>query len=109
MRIGRVLLWVLAFVVVGGIGFYLGSLGGAAVGAIGGGIGGTLVGACTTAQVGVDRGILTPQQQSALIEATAESLRGTYAGLLSRIELSPDDRLTAANCPQLTERFKPRE
>jgi hypothetical protein len=107
MPVVRVLLWILAFLVVGGAGFYLGSLGGAAVGAVGGGIGGTLVGACTTAQVGVDRGILTPQQRTALIDATAESLRATYAALLSQVELSPQDRLTAENCPRLIERFKP--
>jgi hypothetical protein len=109
MRAVRVLLWVLAFLVVGGVGFYLGSLGGTVVGAVGGGIGGTLVGVCTTAQVGVDRGILTPQQRTALVEATAESLRATYAALLSQIELSPEDRLTADNCPRLIERFKPRD
>jgi hypothetical protein len=109
MRVGRALLWILAFLVVGGVGFYLGSLGGAAVGAVGGGIGGTLVGACTTAQVGVERGILTPQQQTALIEATAQSLRATYAALLSQVELSPQDRLTAENCPRLIERFKPQD
>jgi hypothetical protein len=109
MRVVRVLLWVLAFLVVGGVGFYLGSLGRAAVGAVGGGIGGTLVGACTTAQVGVDQGILTPQQRAALIEATAENLRATYAALLSQVELSPQDRLTAENCPRLIERFKPRD
>ncbi|HEX6016435.1 MAG TPA: hypothetical protein VFY87_32460 [Geminicoccaceae bacterium] len=109
MRVVRVLLWVLAFLVVGGVGFYLGSLGGAAVGVVGGGIGGTFVGACTTAQVGVDRGILTPQQRAALIEATAENLRATYAALLSQVELSPEDRLTADNCPRLIERFKPRD
>ena len=109
MRVVRLLLWVLAFLVVGGVGFYLGSLGGAAVGAVGGGIGGTLVGACTTAQVGVDQGILTPQQRAALLEATAENLRATYAALLSQVELSPQDRLTAENCPRLIERFKPRD
>ena len=76
MRVLKVLLWILAFVVVGAVGFFVGGAGGAAVGALGGGIGGTLMGACTAAQVGVDKGILTPEQQTALIDATAESLRG---------------------------------
>ena len=35
------------------------------------------------AKVGVDKGILSPEQQTALIDATAESLRGTYAELLA--------------------------
>jgi hypothetical protein len=108
MRIVRVLLWFLAFLVVGGIGFYAGSLGGAAAGAIGGGIGGTLVGACTAAQVGMEKGILTPEQHERLIEATAESLRATYAELLAQVELPPESRLTAANCPTLVERFRPK-
>jgi hypothetical protein len=109
MRVVRVLLWVLAFVVVGGVGFFLGSAGGAAVGALGGGIGGTLMGACTAAQVGAEKGILTPEQQAALVDATAESLRGTYADLLAQLQLPESDRLTAANCPRLIERFKPRQ
>jgi hypothetical protein len=77
------------------------------VGALGGGIGGTLMGACTAAKVGVDKGILTPEQQTALIDATAESLRTTYASLLEQLQLPPEERLTAANCPRLIERFKP--
>ena len=91
----------------GGLGFFLGGAGGAAVGALGGGIGGTLMGACTAAQVGVDKGILTPEQQTALIDATAESLRATYADLLAQLQLPEEERLTAANCPRLIERFKP--
>ena len=109
MRVLKVLLWILAFLAVGGIGFVIGTGGGAMVGALGGGIGGTLVGACTAAQVGVDKGILTPEQQSALIDATAESLRATYADLLAKLELPEEDRLTAANCPKLIERFRPGE
>ena len=108
MRVVRVLLWVLAFLVVGAIGFYAGSLGGAAVGAVGGGIGGALVGACTAAQAGVEKGILTPEQQGRLIEATAESLRVTYAELLAQVQLPPEDRLTVENCPRLVERFRPK-
>lgn len=107
MRVFKVLLWILAFLTVGGVGFMLGGAGGAAMGALGGGIGGTLMGACTAAQVGVEKGILTPEQQSALIEATAESLRGTYAELLAQLQLPEEERLTAANCPRLIERFKP--
>jgi hypothetical protein len=107
MRVLKVVLWILAFLVVGGVGFFLGGAGGAAVGALGGGIGGTLMGACTAAQVGVDKGILTPEQQAALIDATAESLRGTYAELLAQLKLPDEERLTAANCPRLIERFKP--
>ena len=109
IRVVKVLLWILAFVVVGGIGFFLGSAGGAAVGALGGGIGGTLMGACTAAQVGVEKGILTSEQQTALIDATAESLRGTYADLLAQLKLAESDRLTAVNCPKLIERFKPQQ
>ena len=86
MRVLKVLLWILAFVVVGGLGFMLGGAGGAAVGALGGGIGGTLMGACTAAQVGVAKGILTPEQQNALIDATAVSLRATYADLLAQLQ-----------------------
>jgi hypothetical protein len=107
MRVVRVLLWILAFVVVGAIGFFLGGAGGAAVGALGGGIGGTLMGACTAAQVGVEKGILTPEQQTALIDATAESLRATYAELLDQLQLPQEERLTAGNCPRLIERFSP--
>lgn len=107
MRVVKVLLWILAFLVVGGVGFMLGGAGGTAVGALGGGIGGTLMGACTAAQVGVEKGILTPEQQTALIDATAESLRGTYAELLAQLQLPEEERLTAANCPRLIERFKP--
>ena len=107
MRVLKVLLWIVAFLVVGGIGFFVGGAGGAAVGALGGGIGGTLMGACTAAQVGVAKGILTPEQQTALIDATAESLRGTYADLLAQLNLPEEERLTAANCPRLIERFKP--
>ena len=65
------------------------------------------MGACTAAQVGVDKGILTPEQQTALIDATAESLRATYADLLAQLKLPEEERLTAANCPRLIERFKP--
>ena len=65
------------------------------------------MGACTAAQVGVDKGILTPEQQTALIDATAESLRATYADLLAQLKLPDEERLTAANCPRLIERFKP--
>ena len=107
MRVLKVILWILAFVVVGGLGFFLGSAGGAAVGALGGGIGGTLMGACTAAKVGVDKGILTEAQQTALIDATAESLRATYAELLAQLNLPEEERLTAANCPRLIERFQP--
>jgi hypothetical protein len=107
MRVLKVLLWILAFLAVGGLGFMLGGAGGAAVGALGGGIGGTLMGACTAAQAGVAKGILTPEQQTALIDATAESLRGTYAELLAQLQLPEEERLTAANCPRLIERFKP--
>jgi hypothetical protein len=107
MRVLRVLVWVLAFVAVGGLGFFLGSDGGAAVGALGGGIGGTLMGACTAAEVGAAKGIHTPEQETALIDATAESLRGTYADLLAQLQLPEEERLTAANCPRLIERFKP--
>jgi hypothetical protein len=107
MRVLKVLLWILAFLAVGGLGFMLGGAGGAAVGALGGGIGGTLMGACTAAQVGVEKGILTPEQQTALIDATAESLRGTYAELLAQLQLPEEERLTADNCPRLIERFKP--
>ena len=107
MRVLKVILWILAFIVVGGIGFFLGSAGGAAVGALGGGIGGTLMGACTAAKVGVEKGILSPEQQTALIDATAESLRATYADLLAQLNLPEEERLTAANCPRLIERFKP--
>ncbi len=107
MRVLKVLLWLLAFVVVGGLGFVAGSGGGAMVGMLGGGIGGTLMGVCTAAQVGVEKGILTPEQQTALIDATAENLRGTYADLLAKLDLPEDERLTAANCPRLIERFKP--
>ena len=85
----------------------MGGAGGADVGAMGGGIGGTMMGACTAAQVGVEKGILTPEQQTALIDATAESLRGTYAELLAQLQLPEEERLTAANCPRLIERFKP--
>ena len=107
MRVVKVLLWILAFVAVGAVGFFVGGAGGAAVGALGGGIGGTLMGACTAAQVGVAKGILTPEQQTALIDATAESLRATYTDLLAKLNLPEDERLTAANCPKLIERFKP--
>jgi hypothetical protein len=107
MRVVKVLLWILAFLAVGGLGFMLGGAGAAAVGALGGGIGGTLMGACTAAQVGVDKGILTPEQQTALIDATAETLRVTYAELLAQLQLTEEERLTAANCPRLIERFKP--
>lgn len=100
-------MWILAFVVVGGLGFFLGSTGGAAVGALGGGIGRTLMGACTAAQVGAAKGILTSEQQTALIDATAASLRATYAELLTQLQLPEEERLTAANCPRLIERFKP--
>ena len=99
MRVLKVLLWILAFLVVGAIGFFVGGAGGAAVGALGGGIGGTLMGACTAAQVGVAKGILTPEQQTALIDATAESLRGTYADLLAQLNLPEEERLTAAELP----------
>lgn len=109
MRVVKVLLWVLAFVAVGAVGFFVGGTGGAAVGALGGGIGGTLMGACTAAQVGVEKGILTAEQQTALIDATAESLRATYAELLAKLNLPEDERLTAANCPRLIERFKPQQ
>lgn len=108
MRVVKVLLWILAFVAVGAIGFFMGGAGGVAVGALGGGIGGTLMGACTAAQVGAEKGILTAEQQTALIDATAESLRGTYADLLAQLKLPDDERLTAANCPRLIERFKPK-
>lgn len=108
MRVVKVLLWILAFLVVGGIGFFVGSGGGVMVGMVGGGIGGTLVGACTAAQAGVDKGIITPEQQTALIDATAESLRATYADLLAKLNLPEEDRLTAANCPKLIERFRPK-
>jgi hypothetical protein len=108
MRVVKILLWILAFVVVGGIGFFFGGAGGVAVGALGGGIGGTLMGACTAAQVGAEKGILTPEQQTALVDATAESLRATYADLLAQLKLPDDERLTAANCPRLIERFKPK-
>lgn len=107
MRVIKILLWIAAFVAVGAGGFFLGSAGGVAVGALGGGIGGTLMGACTAAQVGVAKGILTAEQETALIDATAESLRSTYADLLAQLQLPPEERLTAANCPRLIERFKP--
>ena len=107
MRVVKVLLWILAFLAVGALGFVLGSAGGAAVGALGGGIGGTLMGACTAAQVGVEKGILTAEQQTALIDATAQSLRDTYAKLLDQLNLPEEERLTATNCPRLIERFKP--
>ncbi len=86
MRVLKVLLWIAAFLVVGAIGFFVGGAGGAAVGALGGSIGGTLMGACTAAQVGAEKGILTPEQQTALIDATAESLRATYADLLAQLQ-----------------------
>jgi hypothetical protein len=108
MRVIKVLLWIMAFLVVGGIGFFLGTMGGAAVGALGGGIGGTIMGACTAAQVGAQKGILTPEQETALIDATAEHLRATYADLLAQVQLPPEERLTAENCPKLIERFKPK-
>ena len=38
MRVLKVLFWIVAFLVVGGIGFFLGGAGGAAVGALGGGL-----------------------------------------------------------------------
>ena len=66
-----------------------------------------MMGACTAAQVGVAKGILTAEQETALIDATAESLRSTYADLLAQLQLPPEERLTAANCPRLIERFKP--
>jgi hypothetical protein len=108
MRVIKMLLWILAFLVVGGVGFFLGTMGGAAVGALGGGIGGTIMGACTAAQVGTERGILTPEQEKALIDATAEHLRATYADLLAQVQLPPEERLTVENCPKLIERFKPK-
>lgn len=109
MRVLKVVLWIVAFLAVGVVGFFVGGAGGAAVGALGGGIGGTLMGACTAAQVGVEKGIPTAEQQTALIDATAESLRGTYADLLQQLQLPEDERLTAANCPRLIERFKPQQ
>jgi hypothetical protein len=107
VRVVKILLWIVAFIAVGVLGFFLGGAGGVAMGTLGGGIGGTLMGACTAAQAGVAKGILTPEQETALIDATAESLRATYADLLAKLQLPPEERLTAANCPRLIERFKP--
>ena len=74
MRVVKVLLWILAFVAVGAIGFFMGGAGGVAVGALGGGIGGTLMGACTAAQVGAEKGILTAQLLGDMNDLAAQIL-----------------------------------
>ena len=107
MKAVKIILWILAFLVVGAIGFFVGGAGGLVAGVTGGGIGGTVMGACRAAQVAVEKGILTPEQQAALINATAESLRAEYAELLAKVEISPDLKLTPENCPRIIEKFKP--
>ncbi|MFO1067476.1 MAG: hypothetical protein U1E14_03025 [Geminicoccaceae bacterium] len=108
MKIVKILLWILAFVVVGVGGFMLGAGGGAVVGAVSGGIGGALMGVCKAAAVAGEKGILTPEQQAALINGTAEALRTEYADLLKSVELDASMRLTPENCPKLMETFRPK-
>ncbi len=107
MKAVKIILWILAFLAVGAIGFFLGSAGGLVAGVTGGGIGGTVMGACRAAQVAVEKGILTPEQQAALINATAEALRSEYADLLKQVEISPELKLTPENCPAIIQKFKP--
>lgn len=104
----RWLLIVLALLVVGAGGFFLGGAMGAATGAAGGSLVGTLSGVCKTAEIAQSSGLLSAEQQAQLVEATAEALRAAFpevAQAMQAPEAAPY-RLTPENCPRILEMFQ---
>lgn len=104
----RWILIILALLVVGVGGFFLGGTLGAAGGAVGGSLVGTLSGVCKTAEVAQSSGLLTTEQQAQLVNATAEALRAAFPEVAKAME-APDAapyRLTSENCPRILEMFE---
>lgn len=71
----KFLAYLLVFVIGGAVGFFVGEIrGGVATSAVAAAAGAD-IGVCTAVKVANDKGMLTPEQQNALLAATAVELR----------------------------------
>ncbi len=89
----RFLLYILVFIGGGVIGFFIG--GG---GAVATGVTGTALGACSAAKVAVQQGMLTADQQTALLAQTSSYLRSEFPKLTKQLGLENQPPLSPERC-----------
>ena len=89
----KFLLYVLVFIVGGAIGFFVGGASSVATG-----LTGTALGVCSAAKVAVQQGMLTADQQAALLGQTSSYLRSEFPKLTKQLGLADQPPLSPERC-----------